>query len=139
MTAQEICKYPITVQETCHANFYTLLLQQQYSSSPLYTMPLYTVFLDILCTVFFLQIPSLGVFTCKTYLSISLYRVPLYTVHPCMFRFLREAGYRDVLLYNCIETPGDIIPVAFFQCTTVRVYYIRFILLYNYDMSHIHT
>ena len=44
---------------------------------PLYTVPLYTVFLDIPCTVFFPQIACLAVFTRKTYLDIpctSIYR-----------------------------------------------------------------
>ena len=34
--------------------------------NPRYTVPRYTVFLDIPCTVFFPQIPCLAVFTCKT-------------------------------------------------------------------------
>ena len=37
---------------------------------PLYTVPRYTVILDIPCTVFFPQIACLAVFTRKTYLDI---------------------------------------------------------------------
>ena len=44
---------------------------------PRYTVPRYTVFLDIPCTIFFPQIACLAVFTRKTYLDIpctSIYR-----------------------------------------------------------------